>query len=288
MPGQLYIGGIGLARGYWRDEEKTRASFVTHPVTGERLYRTGDLGRYLPDGTIEFLGREDFQVKVQGYRIELGEIEAALLDHPEVAAAVAAAVGEQLGTKRLVAYVVTAARPREAWEALVEELRAHLRARLPEYMVPTVFVPLDALPLGPNGKVDRRALPAPEQALAERRTFVAPRTPTEEAVAAIWVELLGLPAVGAHDNFYELGGDSLLATQVLSRVREALAVELPLQTLFESVTLGALAAAVDRAVPAERLEAEKLARIVASLEQASPAEVERMLAELKAMEGPAR
>jgi len=159
VPGQLYIGGVGLAQGYWRDEAKTAASFIVHPRTGEQLYRTGDLGRYLPDGNIEFLGREDFQVKVQGHRIELGEIEAALSQHPAVRAGVVVALGEPRGDKRLVGYVVAG----DGQPPTTDELRAFLRAKLPEYMVPPTFVTLDALPLTPNGKVDRRALPAPEQ-----------------------------------------------------------------------------------------------------------------------------
>ena len=165
VPGELYIGGVGLARGYWRDEERTRASFVAHPRTGERLYRTGDLGRYLPDGNIEFLGREDFQVKIQGYRIELGEIESTLEQHPRVQRAVVNAVGEPRGHKRLVAYVIpTTDLPESA------ELREYLSKRLPTYMVPPAFVLLDHLPLTSNGKVDRNALPVPTMDPPELRS----------------------------------------------------------------------------------------------------------------------
>jgi amino acid adenylation domain-containing protein/non-ribosomal peptide synthase protein (TIGR01720 family) len=244
VPGQLYIGGVGLAKGYWQDEDKTRSRFITHPRTGERLYWTGDLGRYLLDGNIEFLGRQDFQVKVQGYRIELGEIEAALIQHPTVRAAVATAVGEPRGNKRLVAYIV----PNDGHTPPTDELRSFLRNKLPEYMVPSAFVFVEALPLTPNGKVDRQALPASDEARPElAQTYAAPRTPVEELLAGIWTEVLGLervggqPAVGAHDNFFELGGHSLLATQVVSRVRQILQVELPLRMLFENPTVAGLA-----------------------------------------------
>src|SRR5690606_38517389 len=163
VTGELYIGGIGLARGYWRDPDKTRERFIRHPVTGERLYRTGDLGRYLPDGSIEFLGRADFQVKIQGFRIELGEIEAQLDRHPRVSACVVTAWGPSRGDKRLVAYVVG-----DGGDVPADDLRAHLAAALPAYMVPSVFVALPALPLTPNGKIDRQALPAPDAALHGR------------------------------------------------------------------------------------------------------------------------
>ena len=163
VPGELHISGSGVAMGYWRDEEKTRAAFVTHPVTGQRLYRCGDLGRYLPDGNIEFLGRQDFQVKVHGYRIELGEIEAAIANHPEVSEAVVLAVGEARGEKRLVAYVVPTA-AEQSPEGLARSLRAYVAAKLPSYMVPAAVVPLEAMPLTVNGKLDRKALPAPARA----------------------------------------------------------------------------------------------------------------------------
>jgi amino acid adenylation domain-containing protein len=283
VPGNLYIGGIGLAKGYWRDPEKTAASFAVHPETGERLYRTGDLGRYLPDGTIEFLGREDFQVKIQGYRIELGEIEAALADHPGVRTAVVAASGERMGTKRLLAYVVPAA----SWsDGLADTFRGHLRARLPEYMVPALFIPLDALPLGPNGKLDRRALPTPEQALASRDLRPL-ATETEKILAGVWSEVLHVPQdrIGRGGNFYELGGDSLLATQVMARVDEALGVAIPLQTFFEAITLEAQAQAIDAARPQGETDTDKLARLAERLQNASPEEVERLLAELQGMEG---
>jgi amino acid adenylation domain-containing protein len=244
VPGMLYIGGVGLARGYWRDVERSRASFITHPRTGERLYATGDRGRSLPDGNIEFLGRIDQQVKVQGYRIELGEIEAALLEHPAIQAGVVSSVGVRLGRKQLVAHVVF--EPREL--AAAPDVREFLRQRLPEYMIPSRIVPLERLPLTPNGKVARLALPqlevengAPEAALAPLRTRV------EHRLAEIWGALLGNPLLGLDSNFFELGGDSLLATQLLTRLRGAFAIELPLRTIFESVTLSRLAARIEAA-----------------------------------------
>ena len=251
VPGQLYIGGIGLAKGYWRDEDKTRSRFITHPRTGERLYWTGNLGRYLPDGNIEFLGREDFQVKVQGYRIELGEIEAVLTQHPAVRTGVAAAIGEPRGNKRLVAYIV----PNDGQVPTVDELRCLLRDKLPEYMVPSAFVFMEALPLTPNGKVDRKALPAPDEARPDSaQAYVAPRTSTEELVAGIWTEVLDLERVGIYDNFFELGGHSLSATQVVSRVRQIFQVEMPLRVIFENATVAGLAQNLERIRWAERGE----------------------------------
>jgi amino acid adenylation domain-containing protein len=240
VAGEMYIGGAGVARGYLNRPELTAERFVADPFANEpnaRMYRTGDLARYLPDGTIEFLGRNDFQVKLRGYRIELGEIEAHLTQHPAIREAVVLAREDAPGDKRLVAYVV----PEHAAADLAELLRAHLRATLPEYMVPAAFVALEALPLTPNGKVDRAALPAPEASAQLKATYLAPRTPTEEILAGIWAEVLGLERVGINGNFFELGGHSLLATQVVSRVRQALGVELPLRKLFASPTVAGLA-----------------------------------------------
>jgi amino acid adenylation domain-containing protein len=239
VPGELYIAGLGLARGYWRDEEKTAAGFVTHPQTGERLYRTGDLGRYLPDGSIEFLGRADFQVKIHGYRIELGEIEAALAQLAGVRSAVAAAVGDP-GARRLVAYVA----PDPGSDLSGEGITAALAARLPAYAVPQQVVLLDALPLGANGKVDRRALPAPGER-APDRTCAAARTETERALVAMWRELLGREAIGITDDFFELGGHSLLAVRLMGQLRRRYEVSAPLATLFEHPTIEALARLVD-------------------------------------------
>ena len=226
-----------MARGYLNRPELTKERFLDDPFSsrsGARLYKTGDLARYLPDGNIEFLGRGDQQVKIRGFRIELGEIEAALRQHPVVREAAVLAREDPPGgpsaslrrEKRLVAYV--------AAESTAEELRRFLKDKLPEYMVPAHFVFLNSIPLTPNGKIDRKALPAPDRTRPELdKAFVAPRTPTEELLAEIWVQLLHLERVGVHDNFFDLGGHSLLATQAVSRIREVFQVEIPLRRLFE-------------------------------------------------------
>ena len=238
VTGELFIGGVGLAKGYWKDPAKTDARFLRHPKTGERLYRTGDLGRYLPDGSIEFQGRADFQVKVQGYRIELGEIETVLERHPAVRAAVVTAHGERHGDKRLVAYVVADGEPTST-HAL---LRAYLEEKLPRYMVPTLFVPLERLPLTANGKVDRKALPAPTQPGAQReRAFEAPVDELERTLADIWREVLGVSQVGRHDSFFELGGHSFALVRVMGRVQQRFGRELPLTALVQEPTLAHLA-----------------------------------------------
>jgi hypothetical protein len=238
VPGQLYIGGEGLAKGYWKDEERTAASFFVHPGTGERLYRTGDLGRYLPDGEIEFLGRADFQVKVQGHRIELEEIESVLLQHPGVRAAVVTAVGDRPGRKRLVGYFTPASAPGPQPEALSD----FLRQKLPGYMVPASLVALESLPLTANGKVDRKALTQRgEQQPQAAEDEVAPRDPLEQELVELYAALLEVERVSIYDNFFELGGNSLLATRLASRLREAFHVEVPLRTLFKSSTVAGLA-----------------------------------------------
>ncbi|WP_437576665.1 amino acid adenylation domain-containing protein [Sorangium sp. So ce887] len=247
VTGEICVTGIGVGRGYLNDPARTAEAFVPDPfgdVPGARMYRTGDLGRRLADGTLEFSGRRDHQVKIRGFRIELGEIEARLAQHPEVREAVVAVREERSSGKRLVAYVVGEGSAPPA----PERLRDFLKETLPDYMVPPVFVALSALPLTPNGKVDRKALPAPEAPAADPGGAAAgaPTTPTEEALAAIWAEVLGLERVGVHTGFFELGGHSLLATQVVSRVRKALGVELPLRSLFDHPTVAELAGDVDR------------------------------------------
>ncbi len=250
VPGELIIGGAGVARGYLNRPELTAEKFVTLPLDDDgavqRYYRTGDLVRYRPDGNLEFLGRIDQQVKVRGFRIELGEIEAALQQHPAVAQAAVLAREDRPGDKRLAAYVARAEGAPPGDDALTLALRDHLRARLPEYMVPTIVVYLERLPLSPSGKVERKALPAPDLSRAESRAYVAPRTETERRLAALCQELLGLERVGVDDNFFDLGGHSLLATQLISRVRETFQAELPLRVLFEQPTVAGLAEAVDQ------------------------------------------
>ena len=241
--GELYVGGVGVGRGYRADPGRTALSFIPDPfgeTPGARLYKTGDLVRHLPDGRLDFLQRVDHQVKVRGFRIELGEVEAALAQHPSVNECVCVVREDAQGAKRLVAYV---AGEKVAGSA---ELAEHLRGRLPEYMVPSAFVTLGALPLTPNGKVDRKALPAPAYDASEAgRDFAPPATPTQEVLCGIFADLLGLARVGVHDNFFDLGGHSLLATQLMSRARAAFAVELPLRLLFESPTVAELARRVE-------------------------------------------
>ncbi|SIT78514.1 MULTISPECIES: non-ribosomal peptide synthetase [Burkholderiaceae] len=239
--GELYIGGAGVARGYLNRPELTAERFVPDPFSdeaGARLYKTGDLARYRPDGNLEFVGRNDDQVKVRGFRIEPGEIATCLTAHPQVRDAVVVATGE--GTdKRLVAYVQA-----EADEQLASTLRAQVAAGLPEYMVPSAFVRLDAFPLTPNGKLDRRALPAPDDAALAHQAYEAPQGELETTLAAIWAELLGVKQVGRHDSFFALGGHSLLAVRLMNRVR-MLGADVPLATLFATPTLAAFAAALD-------------------------------------------
>ena len=241
VQGELYIGGAGVARGYLNRPDLTADKFIPSPFCdepGRRLYKTGDLARYLPDGRIEFLGRSDYQVKIRGFRVELGELEAVLREHPAVRDVVILAREHAQGEKRLVAYVVAQGPARPA----ASDLRNFLRGKLPEYMIPAGFMVLDALPLMPNGKVDRGALPALDRALPELgEAFVMPRTAAEELLAEIWVQILGIARVGIHDNFFELGGHSLLATQVVSRIRDTFGVEMPLRRLFELPTVSGLA-----------------------------------------------
>ncbi|RKH48164.1 non-ribosomal peptide synthetase [Corallococcus sicarius] len=273
IKGELHLGGVGVARGYAGRAALTAERFMPDAFSGEagaRLYRTGDVVRWREDGTLEFIGRADAQVKVRGFRIEPGEVEAALAKLPPVREAVVVAREDGPGGKRLVGYAVL----REGMTADGHELRAALKDVLPEYMVPSAVVVLSALPLTTNGKVDRKALPAPDLAANGTQDYVAPRTPTEERLAALWQELLGVTRVGAHDSFFELGGHSLLATQALSRIRQAFAVELPLRRLFESPALDAVARLIDEALakrsqpelaPAPRKQHEARARPVPTI-----------------------
>ncbi|MFD2169571.1 amino acid adenylation domain-containing protein [Tumebacillus lipolyticus] len=242
VPGEIHIGGAGVARGYLGRPELTEERFVDNPFADERaprLYKTGDLGCYLPDGRVKYISRIDQQVKVRGFRIELGEVEARLFAHPAVQNATVIDREDTPGVKRLAAYVVQ----RAGCELSVRELRSFLAEHLPDYMVPSAFVLLDELPLTPNGKVDRRALPVPD--VADRALFDeayrAPRSDQEKTLAQIFCEVLGLEQVGIEDHFFELGGESLLATKVVARVREQFGVEMPLNTLFAKPTIVELA-----------------------------------------------
>ena len=240
VPGELYIGGVGVTRGYLNRPELTADRFILNPFSNDsnsRLYKTGDLVRYLPDGNIEFLGRIDHQVKIRGFRIELGEIEAVLRQNPAVQDAVVIGQEYGLNDKRLVAYVV----PSQEQVFSTSELRRYLKQKLPDHMVPSAFVRLEALPLTPNDKVDRRALPMPDRIRSVEETFAPPLALFEEVLAGIWSEVLRLDSVGIHDNFFELGGHSLLAVRVLAQIEKSFGKNLPLATLFQSPTIEQLA-----------------------------------------------
>ncbi|MBX9256329.1 amino acid adenylation domain-containing protein [Desmonostoc muscorum CCALA 125] len=265
-PGELYIGGDGLARGYLNRPELTNERFIPNPFGGgrgagghssrketedqspncDRLYKTGDLVRYRPDKNLEYLGRIDSQVKIRGFRIELEEIETLLIQHPDVQQAAAIAREDIPGDKQLVAYVVLTQK-QDAMPKAATTLKRFLQEKLPNYMVPGVFVILDSLPLTPNGKVDRRNLPAPDRTRPSlEETFVAPRNVIEETLAVIWTELLGFEQIGVHDNFFNLGGHSLIAVQILSRLREIFQVELSFQNIFANPTVAGLAQLVQQ------------------------------------------
>ncbi|MGZ4111686.1 MAG: amino acid adenylation domain-containing protein, partial [Tumebacillaceae bacterium] len=244
VAGELYIGGRGVSLGYLNRADLTSERFLANPFSddlGSVIYRTGDLVRYLADGTLQYLNRIDNQVKIRGFRIELGDIEAVLAEHDALRENVVVAREDKSGGKRLVAYLVA---KEEA--PSVQELREYLKGKLPEYMVPSAFVVLDALPLTPNGKVDRRALPEPGRERPELSVeFVAPQTPLEKELAAIWIDLFGSDRIGVNDNFFELGGHSLLATQLGSRLRERFQVEIPLYHLFRNATVTGLAQLIE-------------------------------------------
>ena len=272
VSGELYVGGVGLARGYVNHPELTAERFIPHPCSdepGARLYKTGDLARYLPDGNLEYLGRRDHQVKIRGFRIELGEIEAALTHHPAVREAAVIAREDVPEETRLVAYMVQAQEPAPT----VGELRRFLKKMLPDSMLPSTFVWLDALPLTPNGKIDRQALPSPDRARPVLdELFVAPQTPIEQQVAAIWSTLLGLERVGIHDNFFELGGHSLLATQLLSRIRDAMHIDVTLVGFFETPTVAGLASSIETALQGGQGQ-QALTLMPISREHALPASI---------------
>ncbi|MEY2396335.1 MAG: hypothetical protein QOF94_2680, partial [Acidobacteriaceae bacterium] len=267
VPGELYLAGEGLARGYFGREDLTSERFLPNPFSTDnhnsRMYKTGDLCRWLHDGNVEYLGRMDHQVKLRGFRIELGEIEAVLAKHASVRQCLVLAREDEPGLKRLVAYVVSssAGAPNE------DALRDHLKRSLPEFMIPSAFVVLDSLPLTPNGKVDRKALPAPEYKGDAGETYVAPRNPTEERIASVWAEVLHLERVSADSDFFSLGGHSLLAAQVISRLRQGFGAEIPLKSMFEFPKLADLAASID--TQKDGVEIQEITRI--SREQPIPA-----------------
>jgi acyl carrier protein len=281
VAGELYIGGDGLAREYLGRPELTAEMFVPHPYStnpGARLYRTGDLVRYLSDGNLDFLKRRDHQVKIRGFRVELGEIKAALDQYWAIIESVVIDRDDLGGGTRLVGYIV----PEEGVEPTTAELYAFLKEKIPTYMIPSIFVTIDKIPLTPNGKVNRRELPVPEfNDDAATASFVAPRTPVEETLAGIWCETLGVSQVGVESNFFNLGGHSLLATRVISQIREKFGVELPLRVLFESPTIAALAQHLDTA-QSKDTELQRILSMLENVESISEEEVTALLAKAEA------
>jgi amino acid adenylation domain-containing protein len=280
IPGELFIAGDGLARGYVNRPDLTAEKFLPNPFSphpAARMYKTGDLVRFRPDGNIEFLGRLDHQVKIRGFRIEPGEIETVLSQHPAVRLAAVIAREDVPGDRRLAAYVLQ--KPDAGTTLTAAELRRFLQQKLPDYMVPSVFVFMDRMPLTPSGKVNRIALPAPDRTRPDTGAgYTAPRTPTEETLARIWAELLGLERVGIHDSFFELGGHSLLATQVTSHVRRIFQVSVSLRRLFEAPTVAGLAQIITsqlESIP----PSGGLAETLAQLEGMSDDEAEQALAD---------
>ena len=249
VPGELYVAGDCLARGYVNQPQLTQERFLAHPhVAGARLYRTGDLARYREDGNVEFLGRVDQQVKLRGYRIELGEVEYVLSNFPGVYQAAVLLRQDKPEQQRLVGYVTG----QPTLKAMLDQVRSYLAARLPHYMVPSVILWVEAMPLSATGKINRSALPVPEETAGQAAARIAPRNQVEESLAELWKSVLGVPEAGIHDNFFERGGHSLLATQLVSRMREVFEVEVSLRALFERPTIAALAEEVTRLRRGER------------------------------------
>lgn len=276
--GELYIGGAGLARGYLNQPELTAQKFIPDPFSDEpeaRLYKTGDQVRFRVDGTLEFLGRLDDQVKLRGFRIELGEIKSLLCLHPTVKDAVVMVREDVAGDQRLVVYLVV--QPDSSLS--VDDLRSFLQEKLPDYMIPSAFVPLQTFPLTANGKVDRKALPAPDKINTDiEKSFVAPRNSLEEQIADIWSQVLRLEKVGIHNNFFTLGGHSLLVTQLISRMRDALGVELLIQDVFANPTVAELSVIVTQKLT-EQVDDESLARSLAELEDLSDEDIQLILSD---------
>ncbi|MEK8017397.1 MAG: aminotransferase class V-fold PLP-dependent enzyme, partial [Candidatus Parabeggiatoa sp.] len=274
VPGELYVGGSGLARGYFNRTELTKEKFINNPFSDNpnaRLYKTGDLARYLSDGNIEYLGRIDNQVKIRGFRIELGEVESVLLQHSAVQEVIVVAREYPPGEKSLVAYIV----PNQTISS--RELRNELKKKLPGYMIPAAFVMLEAMPMTPNGKVDRRALPAPEHSL-NQETLVASSNiqPTEKRLATIWSEVLGREGIGIHEIFFEIGGTSLLATRVIFKIRETFSIHLAVSDLFESPTIAGLAEVINEQNGSQRLDKLEMPEMPQDEDEALFKTLERM------------
>ena len=277
--GEICVRSPHIARGYLDDPELTLARFITNAFTSDpadRIYRTGELGRFRPDGNIDFVARSESRVNIRGHRIELGEIEAALNGHPAVRENVVVVRGN-IPDEGVIAYVVL----KQGQRAGVSELRGAVKAQLPDHMVPSTFMVLDSLPRTPNGKVDRRALPLPDQRRPDLKdVFVAPRTPTEQSLAGLWADLLRVERVGIHDNFFELGGHSLLAMQFIARFRHAFGVELPLRTLFDNPTIEGVALELLK-IQAGAMSGSEWSRMMANLESLSNEEVEAEIGDQK-------
>jgi non-ribosomal peptide synthetase component F len=274
--GEIAIRSRYLSPGYWKRPDADRAAFSADS-RGYRIYRTGDLGRMLPDGCVLSLERKDFQVKIRGHRVELAEAEAVLLEHPLIKEGVIVAREDQLGDMRLVAYVTSSGKPGPN----VSELRDFLKAKLPDHMIPSTFVLLDALPHTPNNKIDRNALPEPAQSRPKLQVpFVPPGSPTEQTLVQIWADVLKLDQVGVDDNFFDLGGNSLLASQVISRVIKTFTVELPMALLFNSPTVAEMATTIDDH-PGKPLGEKELANILDELESLPDEKAQQLAAKIE-------
>lgn len=284
VPGELHIGGAGIAQGYLNRSELNEEKFAENSFSNSGsslLYKTGDLARFRNDGNIEFMGRLDHQVKIRGYRIELGEIEAVLRDHPGVNEVVVLAREDQPGEKRIVAYIES----HHHTPATINDLRDYLHSKVPDYMVPSAFVLMDALPLMPNGKIDRKALPEPGRERPDLETeFVAPGSPAESIVAQIWADLLGLEEISIQDNFFELGGHSIMATRLISKIRETFQVEFPLHVLFDAPTVAGFVEQLLSDADNKTI-IEKTADIMVQLDQMTDEEVEGFLEERSSSAG---
>jgi acyl carrier protein len=294
VAGELHIGGAALAHGYLRRPELTAEKFIPSPFTpepGARLYKTGDLARFLPDGNLQFLSRIDHQVKIRGFRVEPGEIEATLRQYPGVRDAVVLVREDDPGDKRLVAYLLVA----EGMELNTGALRNFMKERLPDYMTPSAFVSLHAWPLTTNGKIDRRALPVPDQNVYHAgEELDQPRNEVEETLTGLWADALKLPAVGIHDNFFELGGHSLLAMRLMSRVRERFQMEIELRVLFETPTVAGMAAHIEQGPASEDARSDSelemmlsdesnVEKLLAALDRLSEADAQKMLDEKESL-----
>jgi acyl carrier protein len=273
--GEIYLGGR-VDRGYFNRPDLTAEKFIPHPFSeepGARLYKTGDFGRLLPGGSIEFVGRVDDLVKVRGFRVELGEIAKTIRQHPEINDAFVLALDAESDHIRIVAYAV----PNPRSTISVNDLRSYVQIKLPDYMVPARFIFLDALPVSPNGKIDRKALPVPGRSRPELDTpFVASRTPLEEDLAQIWGEVLELDQIGIRDKFLDLGGNSLAATQIISRVIARFQIEIPLRSLFESPTVAEMAMVISRS-EIKKVAENELAKILDELESLGEEEARRLV-----------